>query len=293
MKIDKWKNLICKTFPNLEIREFSLLGKGKSGTACLANNEIVFKIPQSSKGRIARWQKNESAVLNFLDGKLDIQIPKILYSATSENGLYIIGETLLSGVTYSYELHDSFDEATKANILRQLGKIIRNLHDVGGNDSSWQDSREHETYKTIIKNFDKRFSDDVKKVFSSEEIRKIEKIANDYKKITAEYPVKPVLCHFDFHFFNLMFDTAKKKISGLLDFGTAGYAEPARDMHYYFGDGARLILEGYGDNGDKYMKERQMFHSMSHLLDNLGGEIAKNQKPYRSLEFIKKYMLQK
>jgi len=290
MRIEKAEKLIRDTFPKLTISRFEKLGSGKSGFVFLANDEIVFKIPQSNKGRIARWQKNEAGVLRFLEGKLDINIPKVLYEGISKDGLFIIGETLVNGITYSYDLHDSFDEQTKSKIIKQCGKILRNLHDNGGNNSFVQDKEMGETYLQFIKNFDERFSDEVKKVFTKEEVLNIEKIANDYRLISQEHPVKPVLCHFDFHFSNLMFNMKKKEISGLLDFGCAGYAEPARDLHYYFGDGLLLMLEGYGDNGDKHFKERQLFHSLSHKLDNLGDEL-RDGKQLDSLKLIRKFFI--
>ena len=290
MDSEKHKKLISETFPALEIKNFKLFDKGKAGLIYLVNDEIIFKIPLQSEGEIARWQKNEAVVLRFLEDKLDIEIPKILYAATSENGLYIIGETLLSGTGYSYDLHDTFDEETKTDILRQLGKIVRNLHEAGGNDSSWQVDGYQDTLQDTIDEFNANFSDKVQNVFSGSEIKKIEAIAEHYKKISAEHPVKPVLCHHDLHFFNLMFDVENKRISGLLDFGCAGYAEPARDWHYYFDP--KHVLEGYGDTEDAYFLDRQRFHALSHSLSVLGEEIAEGQKPYSYLEFIKKYSLE-
>lgn len=288
--MNQLKRLISQTFQELSIKEFELLGTGKAGIICLVNNEIVFKIPLQSEGDIARWQRNEATVLKFLEGKLDIEVPKILYTGTTEDGLYIIGETLLSGTTFSYELYDTFDQETKNNILRQFGKIVRQLHEAGGEEFSCKLDEHQESLKDILEEFNKRFSNEVRNVFSGEEIDRIEGIAEHYKEISTQYPVRKVLCHHDLHFFNLMFDTENKRISGLLDFGCVGYSEPARDLHYYFYP--KFVLEGYGDNGDKYFLDRQKFHALSNLLNNLQSEIANNQKPYESLEFIRNFILQ-
>jgi hypothetical protein len=84
--INDLRNLISETFQDLKINEFELIGKGKTASICLINNEIVFKVPLEGEGGIE--PKKEADVLKFLEGKLDIEIPKILYSGTSENGLY-------------------------------------------------------------------------------------------------------------------------------------------------------------------------------------------------------------
>jgi len=287
--IDKARKLISETFAELKIEKIALLGKGKSAIIYLVNDEIVFKIPLQSEGRIARWQKNEAVVLKFLEGKLDIEIPKILYTATSESGLYIIGETLLSGTPFSYELYDSYDEETKNDIQRQLGKIVRDLHEAGGDDSSWQADNLADMPQKYIKKFNKRLYNEAFNIFSIEELERIEEIAEHYKKISAQHPAKPVLCHNDLHFYNLMFDEKNKRISGLLDFGCAGYAEPAIEWEYYFYP--KYVLEGYGDNGDVHFLDRQKFHALSHYLHKINEEIAEKQSPHESINFIKKYIL--
>ena len=152
---------------------------------------------------------------------------------------------MLSGTTLSYELCDTYDNETKNDILRQLGKIVRNLHEAGGNDSSWLVSSPQETLDNIMNEFYERLSAETQSVFSSKEIDKIDRIAEHYKKISIQHPVMPVLCHHDLHYYNLMFDTENKRITGILDFGCASYSEPAQDWHYYFD--LKHVLEGYGD----------------------------------------------
>ena len=281
--VNKFEELIGKTFPELIIKEFSMLGKGKACIVFLVNNEIVFKIPLQSRDSAAL--KNEAKVLRFLDGMPEV--PKILYSATAENGLYILGETLLPGITLSYELCDTFDKATNHDILHQLGRLVRKIHEAGGNDSSWHGG-ESETLEDLINRFNNRLCR-VQGLFEASELDKMNEMARTYFDITSKHPVQPVLCHHDLHFLNLMFDPENKKITGILDFGCAGYAEPAMDWYYYFD--AKAVLEGYGDTGDEYFSERQQFHALSHLLGNLGDEITEKPEPYMTLEFIRDYIL--
>ena len=71
----------------------------------------------------------------------------------------------------------------------------------------------------------------------------------------------------------MIFDMQTKKFTGLIDFGEFHYAEPARDMHYYCGNGAKDLLYGYGDNGDMCLRERQKFQSIINLIHNVGKDI--------------------
>ena len=95
---------------------------------------------------------------------MSFEVPEILYHKKDKSGRNIIGETLVHGTTYSQEMHDSFDEETKSDILRQIGKIARELHNLG-NDYSWlQDAPLH--YTESLEVFDEYFPDTVKKQFT-------------------------------------------------------------------------------------------------------------------------------
>ncbi len=284
MKLEDLKNIIENTFPEIKIKDFSLLGSGLFGYACLVNNDTVFKVPK--KIDTNKDQLKEVQVLNFLKGKLNIQIPEILYHAMSDDGRYIIAETLVSGVSYNQNLHDSYPEETKNEILQQLGRIIRNLHDIGGEPLP---NRKISTYKDSIEFFNK-YHNNAKILFSDAENHKIENIAKEYENISIKHPVSPVPCHADLIFHNLMFDTKAKKICGLIDFGAFHYAEPSRDMNYYWGDGAKEILKGYGNNGDKHLEFRQSFQVVCNLLSNLSENPKDKESVEHNLEVIKEYL---
>lgn len=79
-------------------------------------------------------------------------------------------------------------------------------------------------------------------------------------------------------------DTEHKKITGLIDFGAAHFSEPSRDMHYYYGDGARDFLAGYGDNGDTYLVERQKFQAIINFLSNIRDNIESKKSPDKDIQ---------
>lgn len=281
--MNDYGKLLQDTFDGLVIKKLEPLGQGKAGIICLVNGEIVFKIPLAKDGAIALWQKNEGRVLKFLEGKLDVEIPRVLYEGTSPCGRHIIGETLLSGVPFSYDLCDTYRRETQLDIQRQLGRIVRQLHDVGGHDFAWQPDMPPATLEERLAEFAENFSPQVRGMFTAKEVAQIEAIGAQYREISIAHPVRPVLCHHDLHYFNLMVEPATQRISGLLDFGCASYSEPARDWHYYFD--AQHVLAGYGDNGDVYFPQRQRFHALAHML----GCIGDGAMEY--VGFVREYML--
>lgn len=81
----------------------------------------------------------------------------------------------------------------------------------------------------------------------------------------------------------MMFDKKTRTITGLIDFGSAQYAEPARDMHYYYGTGAKDLLIGYRDNSDPHIDIRQKFHSTKNMLCNISDDLNYNKSPEKNI----------
>ena len=274
-------DIIKETFPELSVQDFSVIGGGKLAVACLVNKNIVFKITDSSEKALKDTER-EIYLLKRINQKLSFDIPKILYDGRINNGRWIFGETLLPGITYSQELHDSFNEETKADVLRQVGKIMRELHSVKVNDD--KKLLFVGDYKQNIAMFNEFFTDEVKKCFCPEDIAKINAIYERYEYLSTHYPVELVLVHADLHFGNMMFDKKTNKITGLLDFGAAHFSEPARDMHYYYGEGVRELLAGYGNNGDPYLWERQKFLSVVNFLDTIYDDVKYKKSPEQNIK---------
>ena len=272
----KYWGIIHETFPELDIRDFAVLGHGKVAGTCLVNKNIVFKITDNSE-KALKDTEHEIYLLKRIKQSLSFDVPKVVYDGRINNGGWVFGETLLSGIVYSQKLHDSFDDETKSDILQQIGGIMRELHSVKINDD--KNALFVGDYKQNIAMFNRYFSDDVKKCFSSADIQRINAVCDRYEYLSTHYPVDLVLVHADMHFGNFMFDKNTKKLTGLIDFGAAHFSEPARDMHYYYGDGAKGILAGYGPTSDVYLPERQHFHSVTNFLENIGGYIQENLSP--------------
>ena len=267
-------NLIKETYPEVSIHDFSILGNGKCGTACLVNKNVIFKISNTDEKSYHDTFKEHNALSKMPD-KAPFEYPHIVYSGRKSGDRFLFGESLISGITYSQELHDSFDKATQENILQQIGHLMRNLHsiDITNEDGVLFVS----DYTTAIEAFNKYFTDKVRACFSEPDQEKIQQLCERYRYLSLNHPVKNVLVHADIHFGNLMFNKESKQITGLLDFGAAHLAEPARDMHYYYGDSIKNILIGYGDNGDPFLSERQKFMSAVNFLANIDEELNTNE----------------
>lgn len=281
MTTEEAMEIINDTFPEIKIKSVQLIGTGRNVNAVLVNDDVVFRIPIKENAKYNQPDK-EVRVLNFLKGKLSFRIPQVLYWGTDKHGRRIIGETLVPGVVYTQEMHDSFDGVTKAKILGQIGKIMRELHDLG-HDCSWS-GKEPLKYTESLGAFDEYFPSTVQKLFTTAQKTKILAVRERYKELSEQFPVLPVLTHCDMHFSNMMFDANSQRIVGLIDFGEAGYAEPSRDMHYYYGDGIKQLMAGYGSVNDPYFMERQLFQSVTNMLCNIKEDLEYNKSPERNIQ---------
>lgn len=277
------KEIIADTFPEIEIKDIKKIGKGRNVCAVLVNKNIVFRIPIRENASFNQPDK-EVKILNFLKGKLSFQVPEILYYRTNKSGQRIIGETLINGTVYTRELHDSFDVETKANILGQIGQMMRELHNLPP-APNWLDRPPLE-YTDSLEAFDEYFPKSVQQQFTTEQIQKIRAVRDRYAYLSKNFPVKPVLTHCDMHFGNMMFDTSKKQIVGIIDFGEAGYAEPSRDMHYYYGEGIEQLMAGYGKIADPYFMERQLFQSVTNMLADIKEDLEAEKSPDRNVKKV-------
>lgn len=52
----KYWGIIHETFPELDIRDFAVLGHGKVAGTCLVNKNIVFKITDNSEKGTERYR---------------------------------------------------------------------------------------------------------------------------------------------------------------------------------------------------------------------------------------------
>ena len=273
--------IIKETFPELDIQDFSILGHGNLAATCLVNKNIVFKITGTSE-KALKDTEHEIYLLKLINHNLSFNIPKILYDGKINNGGWVFGESLLSGITYSKELHDSFDKDIQIDVLHQIGRVMRELHSVKVDDN--KKLLFVGDYKQNIDMFNEYFSDKVKQCFCPADIKRINAVCERYEYLSKHYPVELVLVHADMHFGNFMFDAEHRKITGLIDFGAAHFSEPARDMHYYYGEDIKHILEGYGETQDTYLPERQKFHSVTNFLENIGGYIQENLSPDNEIQ---------
>lgn len=272
---EEYADIIHETFPEIKIKDCHFLGEGNFATTFLLNGDIVFKISDADEAAI-KEAKREVFVLKHINQKLSFNIPKIVYEGRMYQGRWVFGETLLPGVTYSYDIHDDLSRKKQSDILRQIGSIMRELHGLKVMDKN--NFYSVSDYQENLDLFNKNLTEHVRDYVGPDGVEQLREIYQRYKFLSTNYPVKPVFVHGDLHYGNLMFDKKSKKITGVIDFGSSHLAEPSRDMLYYYGDGVNDLLQGYGKTNDAYLSERQKFQFVLRYIESINAEMRLRAK---------------
>lgn len=159
-----------------------------------------------------------------------------------------------------YELLERLDEATLADINRQLGAILRALHEVGFDCFGYVGADgvlgSHETNPDYMRfQFAKKLREFAELGGDDELRRSIERHVAERGELLAGC-AHPALCHNDCHYGNVLVLPAAEgwRVSGLLDFENVLAGDPLLDLaktHCYSPRRSETLLaalaEGYGE----------------------------------------------
>jgi hypothetical protein len=261
--MDNLKTFIAETFPGLVIKTFAKMGEGKAGEIYLVNNETVFKVPLSSDESDSDLVL-EHETLCALQGKMKIAVPKPLYIGKLPDGRMVLGESLVPGVQFTYDMYDAMTQNEKDEIFRQMGDIFHQLHTA---DIPRVTNAPVYDVASSLEYFTEHYTDIVKKELSSAEQARIEEIYQNFITTTRGVTLPSVLCHGDVHFQNLNINPATKSICGLLDFGIVCYHDPVNDMRYFWPRDVERMLVKYPSNLGEGAGARHLFYCICNKIE--------------------------
>lgn len=231
--------LIENSFEGLTVDSIRLIGGGNDCDAYEINNNTIFKFPKHERADFNI--KKEIEILQFLENKLSYRIPKVLY-----NGLPNIcfkyhfgGFSKIEGVPLSKKLYSSLSEGEREDLARDLADFLKELH-----------SLEYEKYEEDILGKYRDDYDRLMKLTQNElDDKAIVKLNGMYSNIFSNkdlLDIRKALVHNDFSCGNILFDTEKKKISGIIDFGDAGVSDIDNDFYYLFEESDEELGREFG-----------------------------------------------
>jgi aminoglycoside 2''-phosphotransferase len=202
---------------------------GQYNDVLILDGAVVFRFPKYSESVKAILKEIE--ILRIIHGKLPLPIPDPIYSRVDTQTVgdvfmgypLIPGEPLWRDILWGIE-----DEMVLRRFASQLAGFLADLHRI-----PWQESglnrKVDDTldewvrmYEDIRENLYPMMRPDARKDVSEH----FERFINDPRL----HQFKPVIRHGDFGSCNILYDPQRYKISGIIDFGSAGLGDPAVDL---------------------------------------------------------------
>ena len=220
---------------DLTVHNIFVLGQGLDSIAYLVNYEYIFKQSKHEEARINL--KKEIKVLNYLKGKVTLQIPDIEYYS-EEYG--VCGYKEIKGDKLTPIIYKNMSDAEKDKLVQDIALFLREMHSISLPNidelelNVFDDyESDYDTLREMIYNkipdSSKEYIDDLYK-----------RILND-ERITQYVKA---LCHSDLSCNHIIIQN--NRAVGIIDFGDVAITDRDKDFIYLLEDSSEEIGREFG-----------------------------------------------
>lgn len=221
---------IRQTYPEFQYETIRLNGgEGQFNHILIVDESIIFRFP-----RYAPQIKNlerEVNLLKMLQGKLPIPVPNPIYYSSSARsvGKVFMGYQMLPGRSlWRAYLQTIKDKATRKRLAKQLAAFLVSLHQLPVDllDSRFTDHDGSEYWADMYRSIQA----DLMPLMNPAAVKQVSSHFEEFLGESHNNPYVPAIRHGDFGGSNILYDPKTRKISGIIDFGSAGLGDPAVDL---------------------------------------------------------------
>ncbi len=219
---------IQNAYPDLAIETVQFNQSGQFNDILLVNDALIFRFPKVE--RETRKLRTEVALLRSLQARLSLPIPQPLYVREETEGIgqIFMGYPMLPGKPLRPSLLHTLGNEVVQSLAEALAIFLRQLHstpletlevklpDIQG-CAEWSDLYQ-------------RFRDRLFPFMRDEARLQVVKGFEDFLRDEQNYHYTPALIHGDFGPSNILYDPNTSSISGILDFSSMHWGDPAVDI---------------------------------------------------------------
>jgi len=223
--IEKTRDTIKRHIPTLDITTITE-HESCDNYVIEVNERLIFRFPK--KHDIAGRVACEVALLEELEPKISLHIPRLFYAHET-----FVGYHKISGTALTSELYDTLESQEKHKLALDIATFFYQVHkslDVGHartlgvRDAQWPLSCE-----ILIEKLDKKLPDTrLEKIFQ----RMI--TWHDSFIVSPDDPNDIVVVHNDVHEKNIAFDTKNNLINGIFDFSDIAIGDRYLEFRYLY-----------------------------------------------------------
>ena len=228
------KEIIESEF-GLIVHNIIVLGQGLDSIAYLVNDEYIFKQSKHDEARIGL--KKEIQVLNYLKGKITLQIPDIEYYSEEYS---VCGYREIKGDKLTPDMYKNMSDDKKDKLIQDIALFLREMHsiplpDIDGLEWNVVDDYKND-YDTLREMIYDKIPDKSK-----------EYLDNLYKRILNDERITNyarALCHNDLSCKHMIIQN--DRVVGIIDFGDAAITDRDKDFIYLLEDSSEEIGREFG-----------------------------------------------
>jgi aminoglycoside 2''-phosphotransferase len=239
-KQSQYIQAIHNVYPDFNIETVQLNQQGQFNDILVVNGETIFRFPKTQ--REAARLVTETSLLRSLQKRVTLPIPEPVYRS-KENaaiGQVFMGYRLLPGEPLWPETLRAFeDEEQLQHVANQLASFLKRLHAIPAETLAVRlpDFQGSEEWRDLYNRFRGKLFP-----FMRPDARLwVTKQFEDFLSDEANSTYTPALVHGDFGPSNILYDAQAHSISGIIDFSSAGWGDPAVDF------AALLCSVSYGE----------------------------------------------
>lgn len=269
---------------NTLIEDIKYVGKGRYSKVFLLNEDMVFKFPTNKEA--CEVISKEIKVLNFIDGKISINIPRVQYHHKYGKCPFIC-MSRINGISLNKRIFNKLNIEHQQKIIKELASFFSQMHKLKIDENA-EKILEKIDFETATKNFFlKQYRLKISKHLTKEQNIFIEESFNNYLGDKKNFEYEPVIVHGDLHLENMFFNQETNEISGIIDFGDVNIADNVYDFRYldlYFGrEFTRNMLKFYDKPiiGNMFAK-LEIFNLCNFICDALFALKQKKDKEFKT-----------
>jgi aminoglycoside 2''-phosphotransferase len=211
-------------FPALVINSSYLNQDGIVNDIVVINDQLIARFPKNAQARerLAR----ESRVLELVRERVEMPVPQYEYQAED-----IVIYRMLTGEPLTREVIFRQDEAVQDVLAEQLALFLSQLHTIPRELVEQRAIGASEAVRSL-EDWSVMFDDVQRELFpflwahQKTWVRQLFAPVLD-GQINLRY--EPALIHGDLGVYHILYDPIRRRINGIIDFGTAGLGDPASD----------------------------------------------------------------
>jgi aminoglycoside 2''-phosphotransferase len=272
-ELPTYEERVRRLAPELAVNSISVNRDGLLNDVVIVNGELVFRFPKHEYA--FRHLKDEVGVLRLLRNYITLDTPSPLYESDD-----CLAYRLIPGETLRRDVLMRLPEGDRQAVADQLAQFLKELHGVpvggvAGFEVPPADALMK--YEGWVGAYE-RIRD---KVFPLLMPHVREWVTEHFESQLAErsnFEYEPKVVDTDLPPYHIMFDRRRKRINGIIDFGSAGLGDPAVDFGviiYNYGESLMDRLYGVYPEAETYLK-RARFYAGAHEVRWLLTGIERN-----------------